>query len=200
MGSVTLCRRSRRETLCWRSLIQRCPASQQRITGAYVNLPLPLATAIHIEPRELVEWKVDTRYKLWLNLTPLLTPRPPQTICQKLKADLTPFSLGVDRSCHGREEPRAGIQGPNARVCSAVILVGLTALAGQESESCPSRGARKVNEVRGNPLGSLETRKLQTGLTHSMSSLFLGHGENTPFLIHTTIGPPPLILFSLLKL
>ncbi len=32
----------------------------------YVNLPLPLAAAIDIEPGEMVEWKVDTRYKLWL--------------------------------------------------------------------------------------------------------------------------------------
>ena len=32
----------------------------------YVNLPLPLAAAIDIKPGEMVEWKVDTRYKLWL--------------------------------------------------------------------------------------------------------------------------------------
>ena len=32
----------------------------------YVNLPLPLAAAIDIEPGEMVEWKVDNRYKLWL--------------------------------------------------------------------------------------------------------------------------------------
>jgi hypothetical protein len=32
----------------------------------YVNLPLPLAAAIDIEPGEIVEWKVDHRYKLWL--------------------------------------------------------------------------------------------------------------------------------------
>jgi hypothetical protein len=31
-----------------------------------VNLPLPLAAAIDIHPGEMVEWKVDTRYKLWL--------------------------------------------------------------------------------------------------------------------------------------
>ena len=30
----------------------------------YANLPLPLA--IDIEPGEMVEWKVDSRYKLWL--------------------------------------------------------------------------------------------------------------------------------------
>jgi hypothetical protein len=31
-----------------------------------VNLPLPLAAAIDIEPGEMVEWKLDSRYKLWL--------------------------------------------------------------------------------------------------------------------------------------
>jgi hypothetical protein len=36
------------------------------ISQCYVNLPLPLAAAIDIEPGEMVEWKVDTRYKLWL--------------------------------------------------------------------------------------------------------------------------------------
>jgi hypothetical protein len=36
------------------------------ISQCYVNLPLPLAAAIAIEPGEMVEWKVDTRYKLWL--------------------------------------------------------------------------------------------------------------------------------------
>jgi hypothetical protein len=33
---------------------------------SYVNLPLPLAAAIEIEPGEMVKWKIDTRYKLWL--------------------------------------------------------------------------------------------------------------------------------------
>tara|TARA_B100000315_G_C14222484_1_gene427126 strand:+ start:375 stop:569 length:195 start_codon:yes stop_codon:yes gene_type:complete len=32
----------------------------------YVNLPLPLAAAIDIRPGEMVEWKIDNRYKLWL--------------------------------------------------------------------------------------------------------------------------------------
>ena len=32
----------------------------------YVNLPLPLAAAIDLQPGEMVEWKVDNRYKLWL--------------------------------------------------------------------------------------------------------------------------------------
>ena len=32
----------------------------------YVNLPMPLAAAIDIEPGEIVEWKIDNRYKLWL--------------------------------------------------------------------------------------------------------------------------------------
>jgi hypothetical protein len=36
------------------------------ISQCYVNLPLPLAAAIEIEPGEMVEWKIDTRYKLWL--------------------------------------------------------------------------------------------------------------------------------------
>jgi hypothetical protein len=36
------------------------------ISQCYVNLPLPLAAAIDIEPGEIVEWKVDNRYKLWL--------------------------------------------------------------------------------------------------------------------------------------
>jgi hypothetical protein len=36
------------------------------ISQCYVNLPLPLAAAIDIEPGEMVEWKIDTRYKLWL--------------------------------------------------------------------------------------------------------------------------------------
>lgn len=42
--------------------IRRKKAASQ----CYVNLPLPLAAAIEIEPGETVEWKVDTRYKLWL--------------------------------------------------------------------------------------------------------------------------------------
>ena len=36
------------------------------ISQCYVNLPLPLAAAIDIQPGEMVEWKIDTRYKLWL--------------------------------------------------------------------------------------------------------------------------------------
>ena len=36
------------------------------IVQCYVNLPLPLAAAIDLEPGEMVEWKVDHRYKLWL--------------------------------------------------------------------------------------------------------------------------------------
>ena len=36
------------------------------ISQCYVNLPLPLAAAIDIKPGEMVEWKVDSRYKLWL--------------------------------------------------------------------------------------------------------------------------------------
>jgi len=36
------------------------------ISQGYVNLPLPLAAAIDIQPGEMVEWKVDNRYKLWL--------------------------------------------------------------------------------------------------------------------------------------
>ncbi len=36
------------------------------ISQCYVNLPLPLAAAIDIEPGEMGEWKIDTRYKLWL--------------------------------------------------------------------------------------------------------------------------------------
>ena len=36
------------------------------VSQCYVNLPLPLAAAIDIEPGEIVEWKVDSRYKLWL--------------------------------------------------------------------------------------------------------------------------------------
>ena len=32
----------------------------------YVNMPLPLAAAIDLQPGEMVEWKVDNRYKLWL--------------------------------------------------------------------------------------------------------------------------------------
>src|SRR6266511_1095289 len=36
------------------------------LSQCYVNLPLPLAAAIDIQPGEMVEWKVDTRYKLWL--------------------------------------------------------------------------------------------------------------------------------------
>jgi hypothetical protein len=42
--------------------IRRKKAASQ----CYVNLPLPLAAAIDIEPGEIVEWKIDTRYKLWL--------------------------------------------------------------------------------------------------------------------------------------
>ena len=36
------------------------------ISQCYVNLPLPLAAAIDIRPGEMVQWKVDSRYKLWL--------------------------------------------------------------------------------------------------------------------------------------
>ena len=36
------------------------------ISQCYVNLPLPLAAAIDIEPGEMVQWKVDNRYKLRL--------------------------------------------------------------------------------------------------------------------------------------
>ena len=36
------------------------------ISQCYVNLPLPMAAAIDIEPGEMVEWKIDTRYKLRL--------------------------------------------------------------------------------------------------------------------------------------
>ena len=39
---------------------------QKAVSQCYVNLPLPLAAAIDIEPGEIVEWKVDTRYKLYL--------------------------------------------------------------------------------------------------------------------------------------
>jgi len=39
---------------------------QMGVSQCYVNLPLPLAAAIDIEPGEMVEWKVDTRYKLFL--------------------------------------------------------------------------------------------------------------------------------------
>jgi hypothetical protein len=49
-----------------------CPTKIQTIrrknaaSQCYVNLPLPLAATIGIEPGEIVEWKVDTRYNLWL--------------------------------------------------------------------------------------------------------------------------------------
>jgi len=39
---------------------------KKAVSQCYVNLTLPLAAAIEIEPGEMVEWKVDTRYKLWL--------------------------------------------------------------------------------------------------------------------------------------
>ena len=39
---------------------------QKAVSQCYVNLPLPLAAAIDIQPGEIVEWKVDTRYKLYL--------------------------------------------------------------------------------------------------------------------------------------
>jgi hypothetical protein len=39
---------------------------KKAVSQCYVNLPLPLAAAIDIEPGEIVEWKVDSRYKLWL--------------------------------------------------------------------------------------------------------------------------------------
>ena len=39
---------------------------KKALSQCYVNLPLPLAAAIDIEPGEIVEWKVDTRYKLYL--------------------------------------------------------------------------------------------------------------------------------------
>lgn len=41
----------------------------RRTKGAaqcYVNLPLPLAAAIDLKPGEMVQWKIDNRYKLWL--------------------------------------------------------------------------------------------------------------------------------------
>ena len=39
---------------------------KKAVSQCYVNLPLPLAAAIDIQPGEMVEWKVDNRYKLWL--------------------------------------------------------------------------------------------------------------------------------------
>lgn len=39
---------------------------QKALSQCYVNLPLPLAAAIDIQPGEIVQWKVDTRYKLFL--------------------------------------------------------------------------------------------------------------------------------------
>ncbi len=42
------------------------PRRKKAVPQCYVNLPLPLAAAIEIEPGEMVEWKVDTRYKLFL--------------------------------------------------------------------------------------------------------------------------------------
>jgi hypothetical protein len=39
---------------------------QKAASQCYVNLPLPLAAAIDIVPGEIVEWKVDHRYKLYL--------------------------------------------------------------------------------------------------------------------------------------
>jgi hypothetical protein len=39
---------------------------KKAVSQCYVNLPLPLAAAIDIEPGEIVEWKVDSRYKLYL--------------------------------------------------------------------------------------------------------------------------------------
>lgn len=39
---------------------------KKTVAQCYVNLPLPLAAAIDIEPGETVEWKIDNRYKLWL--------------------------------------------------------------------------------------------------------------------------------------
>jgi len=39
---------------------------KKTVSQCYVNLPLPLAAAIDIEPGEIVEWKVDSRYKLYL--------------------------------------------------------------------------------------------------------------------------------------
>ena len=39
---------------------------KKAVSQCYVNLPLPLAAAIDVKPGEMVEWKIDTRYKLWL--------------------------------------------------------------------------------------------------------------------------------------
>ena len=39
---------------------------KKAVSQCYVHEPLPLAAAIDIEPGEIVEWKVDSRYKLWL--------------------------------------------------------------------------------------------------------------------------------------
>jgi hypothetical protein len=39
---------------------------KKTVAQCYVNLPMPLAAAIDIEPGEIVEWKIDSRYKLWL--------------------------------------------------------------------------------------------------------------------------------------
>lgn len=36
------------------------------IAQCYVNMPLPLAAAIDLKPEEMVQWKMDNRYKLWL--------------------------------------------------------------------------------------------------------------------------------------
>lgn len=39
---------------------------KKAVAQCYVNLPLPLAAAIDIEPGEIVEWKIENRHKLWL--------------------------------------------------------------------------------------------------------------------------------------
>lgn len=44
---------------------------KKAVSQCYVNLPLPLAAAIDIEPGEIVEWKIESRYKLYLIRTPI---------------------------------------------------------------------------------------------------------------------------------
>ena len=61
----------------------------------YVNLPLPLAAAIDLQPGEMVEWKVDNRYKLWL-----IRKRPKPTKRKNHRGFFSRIISGISHSIH----------------------------------------------------------------------------------------------------
>jgi hypothetical protein len=68
---ITLANRTRTPNWCKKGALRhtykvQAIRRQKAVSQCDVNLPLPLAAVIDIQPGEIVEWKVDTRYKLFL--------------------------------------------------------------------------------------------------------------------------------------